>query len=107
MRTGKLRHKVTIRRLTRIENDIGDLVTVWVDIATAWAAIEPVGGKEYWTAAQLQAETTHKVTMRPVPGVRILPADQLYFKDRILEIEAVMDIEERGRELELLCKEKL
>ena len=41
------------------------------------------------------------------PGEKITPLDRIVFEDRIFEIESVLDIEERGRELVLMCKEKL
>jgi len=50
----------------------------------------------------------HKVTMRGIPGSeRPRPGDTVLFGDRALRIESVLDIEERGRELVLMCKEKL
>jgi head-tail adaptor len=43
--------------------------------------------------------------MRYVPGVT--PKHRLLFGDRILEIESTLNLEERSRLLELLCKERL
>lgn len=109
MRTGKLRHRIAIQRYTVIENELGDQIEYWDTIAHAWAAIEPISGQEFWEAARIAAEVTHKVTMRP-PGVtikQVSPADRIVFGSRILEIESILDIEERGRELVLLCKENL
>lgn len=109
MRTGKLRHRIDIQRYTVIENELGDQLEYWDTIAYAWAAIEPISGQEFWEAARIAAEVTHKVTMR-LPGVtikQVSPADRIAFGSRILEIESILDIEERGRELVLLCKENL
>ncbi len=106
MRTGKLRHFVEIHAFTVVEDDIGNQIETWAKVAEAWAAIEPLKGDERWAAAYAQATTTHRVTMRP-PGVNVHPSNRLVFNGRVFEIEAVLDIEERGRELQLMCVEKV
>jgi SPP1 family predicted phage head-tail adaptor len=106
VRTGKLRHHVEIHALTVVEDDIGNQTETWAKVAEAWAAIEPLKGDERWAAAYAQATTTHRVTMRP-PGVAVHPSNRLVFNGRVFEIEVVLDIEERGRELQLMCVEKV
>lgn len=106
MRTGLLRHYVEIHALTIIEDDIGNQTEEWAKVAEAWAAIEPIQGNEKLTAAYMQAETTHKVTMR-APGVEVTPANRILFGSRTLEVESALNLEERNRELVLMCKEKV
>jgi SPP1 family predicted phage head-tail adaptor len=106
MKAGKLRHRVEIYKPTFVKDDIGNHIPTWVKVAEAWAAIEPLKGDERWAAAYAQATTTHRVTMRP-PGIAVHPSNRLVFNGRIFEIEAVLDIEERGRELQLMCVEKV
>lgn len=101
-----LRHRVEIQKLVIYEDEIGEQITEWETIAEVWASISPLRGKEYWAAAQVQSETTHEVIMR-YPGVEITPAHQLVFKGRTLNIQSVINVEERNRELQLLCKEKV
>lgn len=100
-----LRHKLELQKLETFEDEIGQVKTEWVTIAYPWAAVEPVSGKEYWAAAYLQAETTHRVTIRYRPGVTSLD-QRLLLNGRILEIESAINVDEAGRWLELLCKEK-
>lgn len=104
MRTGKLRHFVEIHAVTIIEDEIGNQHEVWQKVAEAWASVEPLKGDEYFTAAYMAASVTHRVTMRP-PGVPVHPSNRIIFNGRTLEIESVLDIEERGRELQLMCQE--
>ena len=106
MRTGSLRHYVEIHALTIIEDDIGNQTEEWAKVAEVWAAVEPVSGKEYWAAAAAQAEATIKVTMR-APGVEVGPSNRIIFDGRTLEVESVINVEERNRELQLMCKEKV
>jgi len=105
MRTGSLRHYVEIHALTIIEDDIGNQTEEWAKVAEVWAAVEPLQGDEKLAAAYIQAETTHKVTIRYLAG--ITPANRLLFDGRTLEIESVRNLEERSRELVLMCKEKV
>ena len=45
-------------------------------MATVWAAVDPVSGREYYAAEQAQSEVTHKVRLRyragVTPGMRVL-----------------------------------
>lgn len=83
----------------------------WGTYAETWAAVEPLTGREYWQAQQAQATVTHQVTIRYRPGV--LRTDRLLVKvagrswkdARVLNVEAVRDIEERHEWLVLLCVE--
>ncbi len=104
MRIGKLRHRIAIQRYVQGESEIGDPIQYWDTLCHAWASIEPISGREFWEAERIAAEITHKVTMRPTE-TRTIPKDRIVFDSRILEIVSVLDIEERGRELNLLCKE--
>ena len=81
----------------------GGFILTWTDVATVWAAIEPLKGAERLHAQQLQSPVTHRVTMRYRAGVR--PSMRLVFDARTLNIRAVIDPQERNRTLELLCEE--
>lgn len=105
MKIGQLRHRLEIQEKKSVKDEWGNQVSEWFTVATAWAAIEPIRGEEYWAAGAQQGETIHRVTMRYVPGVT--PEHRLLFGDRILEIESTLNLEERSRLLELLCKERL
>lgn len=104
MRAGTLRHRVEIQALTVTEDDIGNQIYEWQTIATVCASIEPLKGREYWAAAQIQAETTVKVTIRYLAG--ITPSCRVVFKDRVFDIQSIINVEERNRELVLMCREK-
>jgi len=103
MNAGKLRHRVTIQELVRADDGYGGIIETWQDVATVWAAVEPLRGSERYRAQQVQAELSHKVTMRYRAGVK--PQMRLLHNGRVLNIEAVIDAEERHRWLELLCSE--
>lgn len=104
MRAGLLRHRVTIQAPRHPENERGEAVAEWADVATVWASVEPLIGRERWTAQQVMPETTHRVRIRYRPG--LTAAHRLKFGDRILHIDSVVDPQERHRELEILAREE-
>jgi SPP1 family predicted phage head-tail adaptor len=65
--------------------------------------VEPLQGRELWTAKQVVAEVTHRIRFRHLSGV--VPTQRVVFGSRTFEILSVINPEERNRELELLCKE--
>lgn len=103
MNTGKLRHRATIQQLVNIDDGAGGSIETWQDIATVWAAIEPLRGNERYTAQQVQSTLSHKVTIRYREGIK--PQMRLTYKGRVFEVESVIDVEERHQWLELLCSE--
>ncbi len=102
---GKLRHRIAIQQRTTDQDDYGQQLDQWDDVARVWADIEPLNGRELLAAAAVQAETTHTVTMRYRPG--ITPQLRINYNGRLFNILNVLDDNERHRTLTLLCSEGL
>lgn len=47
----------------------GGFTRTWNTVATRWASIEPLRGREYIEAQQMQAQATVRVRMRPYSGL--------------------------------------
>jgi len=127
MRAGKLCHRITIEYQTETEDEYGAPVVTWVPIWQLWAQIQPLTGREYWAAQQVQAEMTHRVLTRWHPGWRIepgvfitpaqlipqgeqvgiTPTARIRFRGRVFNIISVADIEEKHEYLEIRCIEAL
>lgn len=60
MRAGKLRHLIDIEELVEGTDEMGQPISEWQSLVTAWAAIEPLKGDTYWAIAQAQSDTTHQ-----------------------------------------------
>jgi SPP1 family predicted phage head-tail adaptor len=103
MRAGRLRHRITIQDYTESQNTFGEVTKNWTDYATVWAAVEPVKGREFWESQQINAEITTKVTIRYLAGIK--PKMRILYDTRIFEIDSVINVDERNRELQLLVKE--
>lgn len=98
---GELRHCVSIRRWseTRTTNEYGEKVEAERSNELPpdnerWAKVEPLSGRELWNAAQVQANVTHRITMRG--RVALTPKDTIEFRERRFEVVSATDVEERG-----------
>ncbi len=103
IRAGKLRHRVTIQQKSVTRNTFGEEVVTWQDVATVWAAIEPLRGREFFESQQINAEVTTQITIRYRDG--IAPEMRIIYNSKIYDIQAAINTEERDKELILLCKE--
>jgi len=105
MKIGKLRHRVKIQAYTAGRDSFGAEEHVWMDVATVWASVTPVSGKEYFASAQTNTEVSTKITMRYKSG--ITPKMRVVLGARIFEIISALNFEERSVELNLMCKESV
>lgn len=109
-RAGDLRDLVTVERQAKVRTPAGGTRPEWQGIATRPAKVEPLSGQELAYAQQVEARTSHTVTMRYEPSLRITSADRLRWTDRAgvlrtLGVLNVRDEDERGTWLVLSCTE--
>src|SRR5262245_32080883 len=102
MRAGLLRHTVKIEEAHEARDTMGGVIVTWKEYATVYAAIEPLTGREAIQAAQLQAQVDHRIRIRYLPGV--VPKMRVTHDERAYDIQAVLDVEGRRRELHLMAK---
>ncbi len=102
MRAGRLRHYVSHQTRTTEPNEFGEAELTWVESGKIWASIEPLVGNELHRARQVDAATSHRIRVRH-RDVSVM--DRIAYGARVFEITAVIDVRERGRELELMCRE--
>jgi SPP1 family predicted phage head-tail adaptor len=113
MEAGKLRHRVTIQENQwTIRDAAGKEVDNWTDLWTGRVSIEPLSGREYYAAAQTQAEGMTRIRIR-YPGFQVLPHmrvkwyDNKILKYRYYDIEGVIDQNERHIDVFLMTVETL
>lgn len=102
-RAGKYRHQVYLQAPAKTFDTEGQEVVTWTTVATVWAEIVPLTGREYFQAKAVNAEIADRVTLRYRRGIKT--TWRLLYGVRALEIISVADVEEKHIELELLCKE--
>lgn len=106
MRAGELRRRVTIQQRVTTQDTFGGQSQTWTDFAAnVPAAIDPLSGRELMTAQATQSEVSHRITIRYLPGVTA--AMRIVYQGRYFNISAVMNIEERNREMQILASEGL
>lgn len=103
MRAGQLRHRITIQECTEPRDSAGSTTEHWSDVATLWGSIEPLKGREYFEAQQVNADVEIRIRTRYKAG--IIPKMRVIHGSRHFNILVVIHPDERKRELELLVKE--
>lgn len=107
MEAGKLRHRIHFVDVPveSVRNDFGEEVSTETIIHECWAAVEPLAGREYFTANQTAAEISHKVTCRFTDKVK--SDHTIIFGTRRFDVTSIVDVEERHKTLEIMAKERL
>jgi len=103
MRSGLLRHWVTIRTYTKTRDEYGAEIETWADFADTWASVEPLIGREYMAAKQISAEVSHKIRMRYIAG--LLPTMRIAWGSREFEIVSIINVQERNQEIVIMATE--
>jgi SPP1 family predicted phage head-tail adaptor len=102
---GKLRHRIRITQPGLNEDAFGDSPNDDASlIATVWASIEALTGRELYAAQQRVAEVTHKITIRWMP--EITSRLNVLFENRMFQVQDVLNPDERRKMLVLLCIER-
>ncbi len=97
MKAGSLRHRVTLQRLTITQDSSsGDTTESWTDVATVWAAIEPLSARDFIAAQAEQSKVTARIVIRArddvTAAMRVKHGQTLY------DIEGVLPDKDSGRE---------
>jgi SPP1 family predicted phage head-tail adaptor len=53
---GRMDQRITLQQRVDNVNEFGENQPTWADVATVWASADPKRGREYFAAAQQQAE---------------------------------------------------
>ena len=105
MEAGSLRNRITIQEKTVTRNTFGEEVIAWATHCQAWAKVEPLSGREFLESRQIQAEAMVRITLRYQAGIE--PEMRVLDGSEIFNIQSVIHVEERGREIQLMCVEEL
>ena len=100
MKAGDLRHRITLQR-----RSVAGGLDTWADVATVWAAIEPLAGNQYYQNLVATTEVTGRIRIRYRPDVR--PEWRVKFGTRILAIVGLVSPKEAVRELHIMYREAL
>jgi len=106
MNPGRLRHKINIEQELTTQNTYGEPTQEWVPFLSGlYCSIEPIRGKEYFASDMTQAEVSHRVRMRFVSGIH--PKQRIKYCNRYFDILDVINVLEKNKDLELMCRESV
>lgn len=98
-RIGSLRQRVTIQTLTKTADGIGGWTQSWATLATVWADLFPLSGREIYSQGQVQSPVTHKCVIRYRDDVTT--KHRVSYNGNPYNIRAVLNLNERSEWLEL------
>lgn len=101
MRAGGLDRRVTLQRFTSTQDEYGEEIQTWADLATVFAEVRQQGGQEFLAAAQIQASKRVVFFIRWYPG--LTPLDRVSFDGTLHDIAEVREIGRRDG-VELHCE---
>lgn len=95
-----LRHHVTFLQKTTGTDPDGYPTETWEPVLYTWAEVKPIAGREYFTAAAVQAEHQVRFTMRYRKDVT---SDmRLRYDGQDYEIKAILDLGGRRTWLQVM-----
>lgn len=100
MRAGRLNKRVTIKQVTQAKNAYHEMIDTWTTLATVWAEVSPLNGREVFEAQKVNAASTIKVTMRARSD--ITSAMQLVYSGVTYAIDYVPPYDSR-RDMEIIA----
>lgn len=109
MTAGELNTRLTVEVPTRVKNDLGESIVVWNETARVWASVNPLTANEQIKVKQAQLTLTHKIRCRYTSVIKsdcrlvYQPAGEE--KPRYLNIQGIINIGEKNRELEITAVE--
>lgn len=95
----KLRHSIIVQRETRTADGQGGSSVAWGTQASFRAYVKPVSGTERLFAQRLDATITHRIYARY--RTDIATSDRVKYGVRLMQIKAIINIEERNKWIEI------
>lgn len=103
MQSGRLRHRLKIQAKSESRDTDGNVTITFSDLATVWGQVTPLRGSKTVSLERVQDNAQFTVRLRFYAG--LTPSHRLLFGTRVLEILAVVNPEERNREMVLSAVE--
>lgn len=108
LRAGQLTRRLRIQSRSSTQDSFGGPNLTWVDVATVWAEIRPITGRELENARQIASEVSHQILVRYQPTLadpKVVAGYRALYNGRVFNIHASMNEDERNAVLTLLASE--
>ena len=107
---GALTRRIQVQRPSTTKDRLGGPCRTWLDVATVWADIQPLSGREAVIAGRISAQLTHQITVRHqrlFDNPQQVAQMRVIYKARVFNIHSALDEDERRVKLILLASEGL
>ncbi len=107
---GMLTRRIQIQRPSTVKDSLGAPSRTWIDVATVWADIQRLSGREAVIANRISAELTHQITLRyqaVFDNPQQVAQMRALYKSRIFNIHSALNEDEKRTQLILLVSEGL
>lgn len=103
MKSGTLRHLVSLQSSTKVEGEYGEDELTWNEYAKPYAAIVPLRGSEFFNAQQVNSKITVKIIIRYRSDVK--STHRVVHEGVTYEVVAPpIDPQLKHKELHLMCE---
>lgn len=106
--TGKFNKRIKFQKIVQKSDELGDHPVPEV-VATRWASVRGTRGTEYYEAQKLRPEKSYVINCRYflVDGKEEVSSEmQILYRDKVLEIETAINIDEEDQEYEIHAFER-
>lgn len=80
--------RVQVQQRATTQDASGDQAHTWITLATMWAGIEPVTGRELTASAQVVGRVPTRFILRHRSDLTVLPSMRILWGARVYEIES-------------------
>ena len=105
MQIGSLNKRLELQSATQTSDNMGGFTEVWATVATVWGAVWPVSASEQVQAMQTTMTISHRLRIRHRSD--LLPSWRIKFGSRYFNVVSLINPNEKGQWLDILCKEAL
>ncbi|MGM9649722.1 MAG: phage head closure protein [Butyricicoccaceae bacterium] len=102
----KLNKRIAIQKFSVVSDSIGNRVPQWEDCYTCWAYANNLSGREYWAAAQNNAQHSLYFLIRYSSKVADLNPEQyrVKFRGQIYNLTFIDNVQYENKTLKLMAE---
>lgn len=107
MRSGKLNSKISIQKPVLSQNDFGEELPDWLEVAVLGAEIKPLSGTERYKAMQISSEESVQISFRFVEKLKDFDSTYRIYdlrEGKMYDVKAVLNIDNRNRQIIVMAK---
>jgi SPP1 family predicted phage head-tail adaptor len=106
MRAGRLNRLIQIETKTTVLDPEGSFTETWRLWKKVWAEVSQIKGEEQFAAGGVRFAIAYRLTFRWIASGRInVGTNRVNLEGRILDIEAVEDMNMPRKQISLVCTE--